>query len=136
MNQKYLIATAQGQEQNVALCITANAQNIASFLTQYREAPFISIDTLHDFPFLTARYGFVDTCYDQQYLIHHLLPALNPMQLEDVKAPELTFLTNPSDLLGYEAPKPDWNCLMDYGITDEEYNVMDMQIDESEDNEL
>jgi hypothetical protein len=40
------------------LCLKADAVNIASFLKKYQEAPFISMDTLNDFPFLTAKYGF------------------------------------------------------------------------------
>ncbi len=121
MNQAYLIAVASGHDQNEVVCLKADPQNIASFLTQHHGAPFISMDTLHDFPFFTARYGFVDKCYDQIFLIHELLPVLIPMQMGETDFQVPLIITN-EELIEYEAPRPDWNCLKDYGISDEEYS--------------
>lgn len=132
MNQKYLVALVKEHDQNKMVCIKAEPHDIAAFLTLHQKAPFIQMDTLHDFPFLTARYGFVDKCYDQNYLIHELLPVLIPMQMGEIKAQKQTYLTNELNLLGYEAPRPDWNCLKDYGVSDEEYNEMEVKSDENE----
>jgi hypothetical protein len=136
MNQKYLVAETRGMKRDKAACLKADAINIASFLVKNRLAPFISIDTLDECPLLTARYGFIDKCYDQDFLIHQLLPVLVPMQLGETKAQKLETVTSVNELPADVDRRPDWNYMKDYGITDEEYAAMGKHdADEDEDME-
>lgn len=121
MNQKYLAAMTQGKEKDIIVCLKADAVNIASFLVKHRFAPVIRIETLDDYPFLTARYGFIDKCYDQEFLRDQLLLVLAPMQMGETKPQKLSVITREEELPEDAAPIPDWNCLKDHGITDEEY---------------
>lgn len=131
MNQPYLCVSTGGLEKNILYCLKADAVNIAAFLVRNQEAPFISMDTLDDFPFLTARYGFVDKCYDQEYLIRELLPVLIPLQMKETGLSELVILTDETDIVMDKLPRPDWNCLKDYGVSDNEYEEFFEQADNS-----
>lgn len=133
MNQQYLCASTGGLEHNIQHCLKADAANIAAFLVSNQKAPFISVDTLDDLPFLTARYGFVDKCYDQEYLIHELLPVLIPMQMGEIEAPKLVIIIDEANIMNDTLPRPDWNCLKDYGISDGEYTNIYESIDNDQD---
>ncbi|MNU09307.1 hypothetical protein D3C72_2558000 [compost metagenome] len=43
------------------------------------------------------------------------------MQMGETDFQVPLIITN-EELIEYEAPRPDWNCLKDYGISDEEYS--------------
>ncbi len=131
---KVLTAIAQGKEKDIIVCLKADAVNSASFIVKNQLAPFIQIETLEDYPFLTARYGFIDKCYDQEFLRHQLLPVLIPMQTGETKPQELSVITSMEGLSEDVAPRPDWNCLKDYCITDSEYVAMGEQEDDEDEN--
>lgn len=85
MDYEYLIGYVDGDEDHERMAIAANAENIASFLVTNAEKRDITITTPLDTVFITARYGFIDKCTDQEYLIHKLLPVLIPMQREETE---------------------------------------------------
>ena len=64
MNQKLLAAIVDGY----ACCIKADVENIASFIATYAQYTDISIVTLHMYPLLTTRIGYIDRCYDQDFI--------------------------------------------------------------------
>ena len=82
MNQKYLAACV-GME---PYCIKADAENIAAFIEKYSREDDIWITTLHDYPLLSTFGGFVNRCYDQEFMKNELLPALNAIQLDGEEA--------------------------------------------------
>lgn len=78
MNQKYVMALVDDD----AFCIRADGMNVASFIKEYGELEDIAIMTMHRYPLLNTRGGFVDRCFDQEYLAKQLLPCLIPIQQE------------------------------------------------------
>lgn len=85
MDYEYLIAYVEGDEGYERTAIAANAENIASFLVTNAEKRDIMITTPLDTVFITARYGFIDKCTDQEFLMNKLLPVLIPMQQEETE---------------------------------------------------
>ena len=122
MNQKYLAAYTQGLDEDIQLCIKADAENIAAFIAKYPLAPKITVETLDGHFLLNTRLGFIDKCYDQTYLAAQLIPALAPMQMGERDIPEIVALSDYSELNPEDTPPlPDWNAWRDYGITDEDF---------------
>lgn len=81
---EYLIGYINGDEGYERILIAANAENIASFLVTNTCNDELLITTPLDTPFISTRYGFIDKCVDQQFLLFELLPVLIPMQLEEI----------------------------------------------------
>ena len=122
MNQKYLAVYTLGLDEDVQLCIKADAENIAAVIAKYPFAPKITMETLDGHFLLNTRLGFIDKCYDQSYLATQLIPVLAPMQMGDQDIPEIVTLTDFSELTPEDTPPlPDWNAWRDYGITDEDF---------------
>ena len=67
-------------------CIKADAENIAAFIEKYSREDDIWNTTLHDYPLLSTLGGFVNRCYDQEFMKNELLPALNAIQLDGEEA--------------------------------------------------
>ena len=82
---EYLIGYVNEDGRYERTPITATAENIASFLAVNADKEDVLITTPLDSPFITARYGFIDKCADQQFLMHELLPVLIPMQREETE---------------------------------------------------
>lgn len=114
MNQKYLAACV-GME---PYCIKADAENIAAFIEKYSREDDIWITTLHDYPLLSTLGGFVNRCYDQEFMKNELLPALNAIQLDGKKPQEIVFAKDINELSEHPAPVPDWDCSQGHGIYD------------------
>lgn len=122
MNQKYLVAYTAGLENDVSLCIKADAMNIAAFLVEHKDAPLVTMETLGDEYFLlNARLGFLNCCFDQDYLRTELLPVLIPMQLGEIPLPPIEYVSRYEDLPENSAPLPDWNAWRNDGISDEDF---------------
>lgn len=88
MNQKYVMALVDDD----AFCIRADGMNVASFIKEYGELEDIAIMTMHRYPLLNTRGGFVDRCFDQEYLAKQLLPCLIPIQQEQIPPAEIDYL--------------------------------------------
>jgi len=130
MNQKLLAAIVDGY----ACCIKADVENIASFIATYAQYTDISIVTLHMYPLLTTRIGYIDRCYDQDF-IRELLPVLVPMQLGDKEPPEIVYPKTYGDFNEKTAPIPDWSCSEGHGLFNEaipkpcyDWNPEDLEI--------
>jgi hypothetical protein len=122
MNQKYLAAYTQGMDEDIQLCIKADAENIAAFIAKYPFAPKITMETLEGHFLLNTRMGFIDRCYDQSYLATQLIPVLAPMQMGERDIPEIISLSDYSELSSEDTSLlPDWNAWRDYGISDEDF---------------
>lgn len=122
MNQKYLAVYTLGLDEDIQLCIKADAENIAAVIAKYPLAPKITMETLDGHFLLNTRLGFIDKCYDQTYLATQLIPVLAPMQMGERDIPEIVALTDYSELTTEDAPLlPDWNAWRDYGIADEDF---------------
>lgn len=122
MNQKYLAVYTLGLDEDIQICIKADAENIAAFIAKYPLAPKITMETLEGHFLLNTRLGFIDKCYDQDYLATQLIPVLAPMQMGEHYIPEIVAITDYSELTAEDAPPlPDWNAWRDYGITDEDF---------------
>jgi hypothetical protein len=85
LNHEYLVGYVNGDNGYERTPITATADNIASFLVVNAEKEDVMITTPLDTPFITARYGIIDKCTDQQFLMFELLPVLIPMQREETE---------------------------------------------------
>jgi len=134
MNQKYLAVYTLGLDEDMQLCIKADAENIAAFIAKYPLAPKITMETLDGHFLLNTRLGFIDKCYDQTYLATQLIPVLAPMQMGERDIPEVAAITDYSDLNMEDAPRlPDWNAWRDYGITDEDFPAFRKSLLEMED---
>lgn len=81
MDYEYVVGYTYGENGYERTPIAANAENIASFLVANGEKSETVITTPLDTVFIIARYGIIDKCMDQEYLIHNLLPVLAPMQM-------------------------------------------------------
>ena len=121
MNHKYIMVSTQGlsdktngEKPDVYGIIEATAENIASFIVRYKDAPSVSMHTLDDLPFLTTSQGFVFKMYDQAFLTSELLPVLVPMQLGETYPVEIKLLD--ADSLSDAEPLPvvDYNAYSDY----------------------
>lgn len=121
MNQKYLAVYTLGLDEDIQICIKADAENIAAFIAKYPLAPKITMETLDGHFLLDTRLGFIDKCYDQTYLATQLIPVLAPMQMGELDIPEIVTVTDYTELAGDALPLPDWNAWRDYGITDEDF---------------
>lgn len=122
MNQKYLAAYTQGLDEDMQLCIKADAENIAAFIAKYPFAPRITMETLEGHFLLNTRMGFIDRCYDQNYLATQLIPVLAPMQMGERDIPEIISLSDYSELSPEDTSLlPDWNAWRDYGISDGDF---------------
>lgn len=106
MNQKYLAVYTQGLNEDIQLCIKADAENIAAFIAKYPLAPKITMETLDGHFLLNTRLGFIDKCYDQTYLATQLIPVLAPMQMGERDIPEVVAITDYSELTMEDAPHP------------------------------
>lgn len=106
MNQKYVMALVDDD----AFCIRADGMNVASFIKEYGELEDIAIMTMHRYPLLNTRGGFVDRCFDQEYLAKQLLPCLIPIQQEQIPPAEIDYLKSWDLLPENAAPVPDWDC--------------------------
>lgn len=80
MDYKYLIGYVNENGRYEQTPIVATAENVASFITATADKEDVTITSPFDTPFITARYGFIDKCIDQQFLTFELLPVLIPMQ--------------------------------------------------------
>lgn len=85
MDYEYVVCYAYGENGYERTAIAANAENIASFLVANTEKSEMTITTPLDTVFIIARYGIIDKCMDQEYLIHNLLPVLAPMQMGQIE---------------------------------------------------
>lgn len=112
MNQKCLIGNVCGEE----FCIQADAENISSFITSYGYEKNIILYTLHGYPLLTTCGGFLDRCYDQDFLRNELMPVFLPMQMGETAPKETVFFNNIQELPEHPAPVPDWDCCSGHGI--------------------
>jgi hypothetical protein len=122
MNQKYLAAYTQGMDEDIQLCIKADAENIAAFIAKYPFAPQITMETLEGHFLLNTRLGFINKCYDQSYLATQLIPVLAPMQMGERDIPEIISLSDYSELSPEDTSLlPDWNAWRDYGISDGDF---------------
>lgn len=120
MNQKYLAGYCYNGSR---IIFEACPENIAAYLIETKRDAFSGIYTLDGKCFLTARYGFVDVCPDQDYLREKLLPVLAPIQMGRMPVPRLSQVS-PTQTDQYECPIPDWNYLRWQGYSDEQYNEM------------
>lgn len=124
MNQKYLVANTAGLENNVSMCIKADPQNIAAFLVLNKDAPLITMETLGDEYFLlNARLGFIDRCFDQEFLRTELLPVLVHLQLGEMSLMPIDYVSSYEDLPVDFAPLPDWNAWRNDGISDKDFSA-------------
>lgn len=114
MNQKYLAAYV-GME---PYCIKADPENIAAFIEKYSREDDIWITTLHDYPLLTTLGGYINRCYDQEFLRNELLPAVNAIQMGEKEPQEIVFASDISEMPEHPAPVPDWDCSRGHGIYD------------------
>ena len=85
LDYKYLIGYVNGDEGYERTPIVATAENIASFLVTNADNDEVLLTTPLDTPFISARYGLIDKCVDQQFLMFELLPVLIPMQREETE---------------------------------------------------
>ena len=65
---------------------------LTSMAKEYGELEDIAIMTMHRYPLLNTRGGFVDRCFDQEYLAKQLLPCLIPIQQEQIPPAEIDYL--------------------------------------------
>lgn len=110
MDYEYLIGYVDGDEGYERTTIVANAENIASFLVTNAEKRDITITTPLDMVFIIARYGMIDKCTDQEYLIHKLLPTLIPMQMGNAEPKPIEVFDETMDFdedAGYEYENKD-----------------------------
>lgn len=122
MNQKYLVAYTTGLENDVSMCIKADPQNIAAFLVVNKDAPLITMETLSDEYFLlNAQFGFLNRCFDQEFLRTELLPVLVPMQLGETPLLPIDYVSSYEELPEDFAPLPDWNARRNDGISDKDF---------------
>lgn len=112
MNQKYIVAMAGICQ----CCIKADTENIASFIAKYGQYTDITMATLQLYPFLTTCGGFIDRCYDQDFLKEELLSALVPMQIGEKEPQEIVFPQSFEDFNEDTAPVPNWSCSEGHGI--------------------
>lgn len=112
MNQKYLLGFVEGE----GYCIQADVENVASFLARYSFDRDVMIMTLHRYPLLTTSGGFLDRCYDQEYLKRELLPVVLPMQLGEKEPNIVTFKQDLRTIPEGSVPVPDWDCSKGHGI--------------------
>ena len=112
MNQKYVMALVDDD----AFCIRADGMNVVSFIKEYGELEDIAIMTMHRYPLLNTRGGFVDRCFDQEYLAKQLLPCLIPIRQEQIPPAEIDYLKSWDLLPENAAPVPDWDCDKGHGI--------------------
>lgn len=80
LSHEYLIAYVNSDKGYDRTPIVATAENIASFLVNNAYTDEVLLTTPLDTPFISARYGIIDKCTDQQFLMCELLPVLIPMQ--------------------------------------------------------
>lgn len=139
MNQTYLFAYTQGLPEDIQACIKADDENIAAFIAKYPSAPKITMETMDGHFLLNTSLGFIDRCYDQNYLATRLIPVLAPMQMGDREIPEIVTLSeseyaelNPEDIFKL----PDWNAWRDYGISDRDFPAFRQDLLEMSDDSL
>lgn len=113
MNQKYLVARVGLLDECV---IHADAENIASFIAKYSMGGDIVMVTLQLYPLLKTQGGFIERCYDQEFLKNELLPKLVPMQMGETEPGEIHYPETREDFQGNPAPIPDWDCSIGHGI--------------------
>ncbi len=75
----FLMAYATKGSERKEMAIKPTAENIANFIMQNREASVIISDEL-DREMITAEYGFINRCVDQNFLLQELHPAIIPIQ--------------------------------------------------------
>lgn len=121
MNQTYLFVYTQRLPKNIQACINVDAENIAAFIAKYPSAPVITFETLNGYFLLNTRLGFIDRCYDQNYLATQLIPVLTPMQMGERSIPEIVTLDYSELTLEDMPPLPDWNAWRDYGILEKDF---------------
>lgn len=80
LEHKYLIGYVNSDKGYERTAIASTAENISSFLVTNADKEEVMLTTPLDTPFISARYGLIDKCPDQQFLIFELLPILIPMQ--------------------------------------------------------
>lgn len=85
LEHEYMIGYINGDSGYERTPIAANVENIASFLVVNADKEDVMIITPLDTLFITSRYGIIDKCTDQQFLMFELLPVLIPMQREETE---------------------------------------------------
>ena len=117
MNQKILMTQIPQQKSEHLI---ATPPNIAAWLLHNSDQPIVRLQTEHGEPFLTARYGLIESCGDEAFLLDQLLPTYTAMQTGALRPPEEIARADFSDILEVQ-PMPDWNCLKEMGVTDSLY---------------
>lgn len=74
-------------------------KNIANFIMQHQFNDCVITDEMDNLICNSIFGGFIDTCVDQNYLIHELLPVLTPLQMGLEEPQELVFIDKD---FGYE----------------------------------
>lgn len=82
---EYLIGYVNSDKGYEQTHIVASAENIVSFLASNAYTEEVLLTTPLDTPFISARYGIIDKCTDQQFLMSELLPVLIPMQQGEIE---------------------------------------------------
>lgn len=68
--------------------ISNTVEQICAFIMEYRLNNVLITNPLTDLTFIETSMGMIMSCSDQEYLKNTLLPALVPMQRNEVEAPE------------------------------------------------
>ncbi len=124
MNQKYLQGISSNmRRRNEAVFFEATPENISAFLMKHQTAQMSAIGTVDEKSFLTARFGFINICPDQEYLAQKLLPIYSKVQMGIAPKPPLKKV--PRELaLAEKCPRPDWNYLRWDGYSDKKYQAI------------
>lgn len=85
LDYEYLIGYVNSDKGYERTPIFGTAENIASFLVNNAYTDEVLLTTPLDTPFISARYGIIDKCTDQQFLMSELLPVLIPMQIGETE---------------------------------------------------
>ncbi len=84
----YLMAYATTDSERKEIAMKPTAENIANFIMQNREASIMITDEL-DREMITAEYGFINRCVDQNFLLQELHPVIIPIQRGQRKVGEV-----------------------------------------------
>ena len=84
----YLVGYAQYKDRREVMYMKPTAENIANFIMKHKEASVIITDEW-DLMVVTAEYGIINICKDQEFLIHELHPAIIPIQLGEKAVGEI-----------------------------------------------